>query len=214
MAVSPFQLWCDGAPITSGVRSGSTVTITTSSTHNLVTGSYVQIAGFTGSVGSTFNGVYQATSTSGTTFTFSAAGSAGTAVTTSTLTSEAYSLDLMNPITNYAAASRPNALYISLESLSLSASGDGDPSSIGFTVYQDVTPATGPWFLNVPDQTRIRLVNANTGDAPVAGKTYFRGFVQDLASRINESGQGTITDISGLDVNALLDRVVVYGDVR
>jgi len=212
--VAPFQLWMDGAPVTSGIRSGSTVTITTSSQHNLVTGSFVQIQGFTGDVGSTFNGVYTATSTSGTTFTFSAAGSAGTAVTTSTRTAEAYSLDLMSPLGNYAAAARPNALYISLESLNLSASGDGDPSAIKFTVYQDVTPSAGPWFLQVPDQTRIRLVNGNTGDAPVSGKTFFRGFVQELSARINESGQGTITDVSGLDVNALLDRVVIYGDVR
>jgi hypothetical protein len=31
---------------------------------------------------------------------------------------------------------------------------------------------------------------------------------------MNGSGQGTIADVTGVDVNALLDRVVVYGEVK
>lgn len=213
-AVAPFQLWLDGATISSGVRSSGTVTITTLSDHNLVTGSYIQVEGFTGAIGSTFNGVYQATSTSGTTFTFPSAGSAGTAVTTATLTTEAYSIDLMSPLGNYGTASRPSALYVDLGSLNLAASGDGEPATIGFRVFQDVTPSTGPWFLDIPDQVRVRLVKANTGSTPGTGSGYFRGFTQNLSSQINESGQGTITEVTALDVNALLDRVIVYGTVR
>lgn len=212
--VAPFQLWLDGPTIASGVRSNGTVTITTLSDHNLVTGAFIQMEGFTGAIGATVNGVYQATTTSGTTFTFASAGSAGTAVTTTTLTTEAYSIDLLSPLANYGTAARPSALYVSLGSLNLAASGDGEPSTIGFSVLQDVTPSTGPWFLDIPDQVRVRLVKADTGAAPGTGAGYFRGFTQSLSSRINESGQGTITEVTALDVNALLDRVIIYGTVR
>lgn len=213
-ALAPFQLWVDGPAISLGVRSGSTVTITTSSAHGIVTGSYVQMAGFSGAAGSSFNGVYSATVTSGTTFTYSAAGSAGTAVTALSLTSEVFSYDLLNPLNNYATADRGSALFVPLESLQMSASGDGEPAQINFTVIQQDTPNSTPWFLSTPDQTRIRLVKANTGDVPATGQGYFRGFVQNINARMTGSGQGTIADISGLDVNALLDRVIVYGTVR
>jgi len=98
MATAPFQLWLDGAAIATAVRVSSTVTITTSSAHGIVTGSYVQMAGFSGTAGSTMNGVFEATVTSGTAFTYTAAGNAGTAVTAISLTSEVFSVDILNPL--------------------------------------------------------------------------------------------------------------------
>ncbi|CAB4189323.1 hypothetical protein UFOVP1184_21 [uncultured Caudovirales phage] len=214
MATAPFQLWLDGPSISTAIRVSSTVTITTTSSHGIVTGSYVQMAGFTGAIGTTMNGVYLATVTSGTSFTVSSAGSAGTAVTAISLTSEVFSYDLLNPLNNYANGDRGSALFVPLESLSMSASGDGEPAQINFTVIQQDTPNSTPWFLTTPDQTRIRLVKADTGAVPATGQGYFRGFVQNISARMTGSGQGTIADISGLDVNALLDRVIVYGTVR
>jgi len=214
MATAPFQLWLDGASVATAIRVSSTVTITTSSAHGIVTGSVVQLGGFSGTAGTTMNGVYTATVTSGTTFTVSAAGSAGTAVTAATLTSEFFSFDLMNPLINYATADRGSAIFVPLESLSMSASGDGEPATIGFTAIQDDTPSSTPWFLTLPDQSRLRLIKADTGVAPVAGQGYFRGFIQNINARLTGSGQGTIADITCIDVNGLLDRVVIYGDVR
>lgn len=214
MATAPFQLWLDGASVATAIRVSSTVTITTSSAHGIVTGSVVQLGGYTGSVGTSINGVYTATVTSGTTFTVSSAGSAGTAVTAASLTSEFFSFDVLNPLINYSSTDRGSALFVPLESLAMSASGDGEPSQINFTVIQDDTPSSTPWFLTIPDQTRIRLVKADTGATPASGQTYFRGFIQNIGSRITGSGQGTISDITGLDVNALLDRVVISGQVK
>lgn len=214
MATAPFQLWLDGPSIATGIRSASTVTITTSSAHGIVTGTYVQVAGFSGTAGTTMNGVYQVTVTSGTSFTYTSAGTAGTAVTAASLTAEAFSYDILNPLVNYDSTARGSALYVPLESMQMSASGDGEPSTIGFTVLQDDTPGSTPWYLTIPDQTRIRLVKANTGAAPVAGQTLFRGFLQNVDASLNGSGLGTIVAVTGQDVNALLDRVVVYGDVK
>ena len=79
MATAPYQLWIDIAPISTAIRVASTVTVTTASSHSLTTGAYIQMAGATGTAGTSLNGVYQATVTSGTTFTYTAAGTAGTA---------------------------------------------------------------------------------------------------------------------------------------
>jgi len=212
--LAPFELWIDGAPIASAIRANGTVTITTQSEHGIVSGTYVQLGGFTGNVGSSISGVYPITVTSGSAFTVVSAGTAGTAVASADARlAEFFSFDLMSPLANYSTAARPSALYVELDSLQLSASGDGEPATINFRVLQDVTP-TKPWFLCVPDQTRIRLAKTTTGSAPASGETFFRGFVVNLSTSINASGQGTETDVSGLDVTALLDRVIVYGTIR
>jgi hypothetical protein len=96
----------------------------------------------------------------------------------------------------------------------MSFSGDGEVASINFTVVQDDTPSSTPWWLTFPDQSRLRLVKADTGSAPAAGQTLFRGIVQGINARMTGSGQGSVADISGDDVNALLDRVIIYGTVR
>lgn len=212
--LAPFQLWIDGPSISTAIRVASTVTITTQSSHGISTGAYVEVGGFSGTAGTTMNGVYQATVTSGTVFTYTAAGSAGTAVTAASLTTEYFAYDLLNPLINYSGTARDTALYVPIDSLSCSSSGDGEAASISFTVMQDDTPSTGPWWRTIPDNTRIRLVKQSTGSAVLAGQTTFRGFVQSISSRMNGSGQGTIADISGDDVNSLLDRVVIYGDIR
>jgi hypothetical protein len=190
MAVAPFQLWIDGPSISLAVRAASTVTITTSAAHGISTGSYVQLDGFAGTIGSSLNGVYQATSTSGTTFTVTSAGTAGTATTAAALTTEYFSHDVLNPLVNYSGTARDTALYIPLESLNASFSGDGDTASISFTVIQDSTPSGVPWYSTLPDQTRIRLVKTTTGATPAAGQTLFRGYLQGITARTTGSGLG------------------------
>lgn len=210
MATAPFQLWVEMAPIASAVRVGSTVTITTSSSHGFTTGAYVQIESATGSVGTSLNGVYQATVTSGTTFTYTAAGTAGTAV----VTAAALSYDLFAPLIDYAAANRQSAIYAIPESVQMSATGDGSGASMSFTVAQDDTPAVGPWYTLIPDEARVRLVKANTGTTPAADKSdlYFLSSIRAISARMNGSGQGTTADIDLVDPTAQLDRLVVYGE--
>lgn len=214
MATAPFQLWVDGPSIATTVRVASTVTVTTFTPHGISTGAYVQLDGFSGTAGTTMNSVFQTTVTSGSTFTFTSAGDPGTAVSTTSGTAEVFSYDLLNPLVNYSGTARDTALYVPIDSLSMSFSGDGDAASISFTVIQDDTPNSTPWWTTIPDQTRIRLVKTTTGAVPAAGQTIFRGFVQNISAKMTGSGQGTIADISGNDVNALLDRVVIYGTVK
>ena len=214
MATAPLQLWIDGPAIASAVRTASTVTVTTQSSHGISTGAYVEMGGFSGTAGSSMNGVYQATVTSGTTFTVSSAGSAGSAFTAGNLTYEYFAYDLLNPLVNYSGTARDTALYVPIDSLSCGASGDGEAASIAFTVIQDDTPNSTPWWRTIPDNSRLRLVKQNTGSAIQTGQIFFRGFVQNINARMTPSGQGSIAEVTGDDVNALLDRVIVYGDIR
>jgi hypothetical protein len=192
------------------VRVSSTVTVTTTTPHAVVTGAYIQFGSGLGTAGTSMNGVYSATVTSGTTFTFTAAGSAGTA----DITTAFIAYDLMSPLIDYASAARQAALYVDLDSITMSASGDGSGVTFGVTINQDDTPSDGPWFNLIPDQTRIRLIKANTGATPALDKSdvYFTGSILSLDASINGSGQGTTTDVQLQDANALLERLMIYGN--
>jgi hypothetical protein len=208
MATAPFQLWVDLANVASAVRVSSTVTITTTSEHGLTSGAYVQVANTTGAAGTTMVGVYQVTVTSGSAFTYTAAGSAGTAVVGSAWIAN----DLLNPPDNFAAGTaRQGAMVVPLDSLNLSANGDGSGSSMSFTVMQETTPALGPWYLKIPDNARVRLCQKDTGTAPLAADVRFLGIVASFSVQLTGSGQGTFTDVTLGDANYLLDRVGVFG---
>lgn len=207
MATAPFSLYVDLPALASASRTGSTVTVTTSAAHGLSTGAYVQVEGATGSAGTSMNGVYAVTVTSGSAFTFTAAGSAGTA----TIGSAAVSQDLLNPPINYAVADRQAAAYAIPGSLAMSAAGDGNSSTMSMTVAQDDTPSGGPWWATVPDQARVRLYKTATGTTPADADLYFIGTIANVSATLNGAGQGTLADISIDEVNAILDKLVVIG---
>jgi len=208
MASAPFQLWLDLATVASAIRVSSTVTITTSSEHGLSTGAYVQVGDTTTAAGTSMVGVYQVTVTSGSAFTYTAAGSAGTA----SVGSAWIAADFLNPPINYTAGTaRQQAPVVPLESLNLSANGDGTGSSMSFSVMQENTPSLGPWFLKIPDNTRVRLCQKDTGSTPATTDVRFLGVLASLSSQLTGSGQGTITDVTLGDANYLLDRVGVFG---
>jgi hypothetical protein len=191
MATAPFQLLMDIAPIASAVRVSSTVTVTTTQAHSLTTGAYVEIGNTTGAAGTTMTGVYQVTVTSGTAFTYTAAGSAGTAVVGSAFAA----VDLLNPPINLAAGTaRQTAMIVPPESLQMSANGDGSGAQMSFSVLQESTPAAGPWYNTVPDNTRLRLVQKDTGSTPAAADIRFLGVISAIASQLTGSGQGTLAD--------------------
>ena len=210
MATAPYQLWIDLAPIASAVRVSSTVTITTSTSHGLTTGAYVQVGNTTGAAGTSMVGVYSVTVTSGTVFTYTAAGSAGTATSGSAF----IAYDLLNPPINYTAGTaRQNAMIADITTLNLSSNGDGSGSTMSFDILQEVTPAVGPWFNLVPDNTRIRLVDTDTGATPssTASDVFFLGVMDSVNSELNGSGQGTRTTVQLSDANVVLDRIAVFG---
>jgi hypothetical protein len=223
VATSPYQLWVDLPAVTSAVRVGSTVTISTISPHSIQPGSYIALEGITSTAGTSMNGAWLvATVPSGTTITFASSGTAGTGVVVATLGSgtasqtsysAALSIDLFNPLINYTAANRQSALYVPTDSVQMSASGDGNGSTMGFNVMQDVTPSAGPWFRLIPDEARVRLIQKDTGTSPATdgSDVLFLGTINSTSSKLNDSGQGTESSIEVFDVNALLDRLVVFG---
>jgi hypothetical protein len=208
MATAPFQLWIDLATIASAVRTSGTVTVTTATPHGITTGAYIQMQGATDVAGTSMNGVYQATVASGTTFTYTSSGTAGTGVTGSAC----ISYDLLNPLINYTGAAKEGALYIRPESMQFAISGDGSGASSSITVAQDDVGANGPWFQLIPDQARLRLVKKDTGTTPAedGSDILFTTVVSNITARLNGSGQGVIADIAMQDVTSLLDRVFVY----
>jgi len=208
VATAPFQLWMDLAPIASAVGVSGTVTITTTSSHGITPGAYVQIDGLT-AAGTPFNTVAQvATTPSGTTFTYVTGSSSGTA----TVTTGVISYDLLNPPINYTAGTaRQQALIAAPGDLQLSANGDGTGSSMSLTVLQETTPAVGPWFNLIPDNTRFRLCQKDTGSVPGTADVRFLGLLSQVNSQLTGSGQGTFTSVTLGDVNVLMDRLGVFG---
>ena len=207
MATAPFSLYCDLPSVDKAIRVSSTVTVHTTAAHGLTTGTFVQLEGFTGTAGTSMNAVLSATVTSGTTFTVSAAGSAGTADAGSAVVSR----DLLSPLIDFATADRQAAAYAIPESLTMSAAGDGNSNSMSISVAQDDTPSDGPWWSNTPDQARIRLYKVATGTTPTDADLYFIGTISTINARLNGSGQGQVADISVDEVNAILDKLVVVG---
>jgi hypothetical protein len=69
--------------LTSASRTASTVTIVTTRAHKFSTGYEVIVAGITGAAGTTMNGTFIVTVTDSTTFTYTAAGTAGSGTVTS-----------------------------------------------------------------------------------------------------------------------------------
>jgi hypothetical protein len=75
--------------VASASRTASTVTLTTAAAHGAATGNTVILAGITGTAGTSMNGTFTVTVTSGSVFTYTSAGSAGTG-TISSATGYAY----------------------------------------------------------------------------------------------------------------------------
>ncbi len=215
MATAPYQLWIDCPAVASAVRSGSTVTITTVSNHSIVPGAVIALEGITGTAGTSMNAAWTvATVPSGTTFTFTSAGSAGTAtVLADTDYIAALSQDVLNPLINYTGTDRNSALYVPTESIRMAASGDGAGATMSFSVMQDDTPSAGPWWLLTPDEARVRLIQKDTGTTPATDGTdvLFLGTISSVNAQMNGSGQGSMANITLADANATLDRLVVFG---
>jgi hypothetical protein len=187
-----------------------TATITTVSSHGLTTGAYVQI-GSVDTPSTALNTVAQVTATSGTTFTYTTASGSGTA--SGTAAGSAFcSVDLLNPLSNYASGTaRQYAMTADISRTNLVANGDGSGATMSLTVLQEQTPSVGPWFTLVPDQTRFRFATQDTGSVPGTADVRFLGTLASVSSRLNGSGLGLEADVTLADVNTMLDRVMVYG---
>ena len=214
MPSAPYSLLIDvGAP-RSIIKSGTTVTVTTANTTPIVTGAYVQVGiSDESALGSAVTGVFQVTAVSGTVFTFTASGTAAGTVSSQVTGDGILSMDFLSPPTNYSGTPRLNAPYVEIESLQMSASGDGSSDTMAVAILQDVTPSIGPWFSRIPDDARVRLIKVETGSTPSTAYSdvLFHGIITSVSAELNESGQGSIADVSMEDVNIILDKISVAG---
>jgi hypothetical protein len=202
--------------VASAVRTSGTVTVTTASNHGIVPGAVIALEGLTSSAGTSMNAAWTvATVPSATTFTFVSSGTAGSATSTDDDGNyiAALSQDLLNPLINYGSSARGSALYVPTDSIQMAASGDGAGATMQFSVNQDITPSVGPWYLLAPDEARIRLITKTTGTSPASdgSDVLFIGTIGGVTANLNGSGQGTQANIQVADVNAVLDRLVVFG---
>lgn len=161
------------------------------------------------------NGVWAVTGVTSTTFTYTSAGTAGSATVTS---SGEYigvvSTDLLAPLIDLTVANRRIAPSVNLEGLILAASGDGQGSSFGFTVRQDLVPSSGPFMRLIPDDARVRFVKKDTGQTPASDATdvLFIGVVSSVSLSLNDAGVGATASVQCSDLNSLLERIVVTGE--
>lgn len=209
MAQAPYSLYLDIPKLSTLTVTSGTATLTTASSHGLVIGDWIQLEGV--ATTTLWNNVWQITgAANGTQVSFSA----GTVTGTADLTSAVAARDLLNPLGNYANEYRSNATVVALGSITMSKSGDGSGSSFGFTAIQDVTPSTGPWWTNIPDNARVRLIECATGVKPstTEADVRFKGVVGSVSSGLNGGGQGSICQIGVDDVNIVLDRMTLNGN--
>jgi hypothetical protein len=162
-------------------------------------------------------GVWVVTGVTATTFTYTSAGTAGSATVTS---SGEYigvvSADLLAPLIDLTTANRRIVPYVDLEGLVLSASGDGQGSSFGFTVRQDLVGTSGPFMRLIPDDARVRFVKKDTGQTPASDATdvLFIGVVSSVSLSLNDAGVGAVATVQCSDLNSLLERIVVTGSAK
>lgn len=207
MADAPFSLYVDLPAIASITAASGTATVTTSSAHGLIVGDYIQIEGVTTTTA--WNSVYQISAVASATEAKFVSATTGSA----TITSAIASRNMLNPLANYASAYRSNAVIVPISSVTMGKSGDGGGGSFGFVAIQDATPASGPWFANLPDNARVRLVKAATSSVPSSTESdvQFKGLVSSIDCRLNGGGVGTFCTVSVDDVNILLDKLTVNG---
>jgi len=121
----------------------------------------------------------------------------------------------MNPLSNYSSADKKTAPFVFIDSLNMSASGDGGSSSMSATIVQDVTPSTTPFWSLLPDQTRVRLVKADTLTTPASDSSdvYFLGLISAVSVSKTGGGFGTVAELTIDDVNSVLDKLTVTNRV-
>ena len=152
--------------LTSASRTASTVTIVTTRAHGFTTGYEVVVAGITGAAGTTMNGTFIVTVTNTTTFTYTAAGTAGSGTVTGATVKAGPGTGIIYLQPAATAAGRvqidgPNSLWVSRASVASAA--QSLTNNTGATILLDTastTPTTGTydpksWFNNANDRIAV-----------------------------------------------------------
>jgi hypothetical protein len=188
--------------LTSASRTSSTVTIVTTRAHGFSTGYEVIVAGITGAAGTTMNGTYIITVTDTTTFTYTAAGTAGSGTVTSATVKAGPGSGIIYLQPAATAAGRvqidgPNSLWVSRASVaSVTQSLVNNTSTTIALDTASTTPTTGTydpksWFSNANDRIAIGQAGFYAVTANIAFAANATGR-RILGINVNGSDAGTI----------------------
>jgi|688.fasta_scaffold234611_1 hypothetical protein len=188
--------------LTSASRTASTVTIVTTRAHKFSTGYEVIVAGITGGAGTTMNGTFIVTVTNSTTFTYTAAGTAGSGTVTGATVKAGPGSGIIYLKPAATAAGRvqidgPNSLWVARASVASAAQSLANGASP--TILLDTastTPTSGSydpksWFSNANDRITI-------------GQDGFYQINANLAIAANTTGRRVLTiAVNGADVGSV-----------
>ena len=187
--------------LTSASRTASTVTIVTTRAHGFSTGYEVVVAGITGAAGTTMNGTYIVTVTDTTTFTYTAAGTAGSGTVTSATVKAGPGSGIiyLQPAATTAGRVQidgPNSLWVARASVA--SATQSFTNNTGATVLLDTastTPTTGTydpksWFNAANDRIAI-------------GQAGFYAVTANIAFAANATGRRIVSiNVNGTEVTS------------
>lgn len=153
--------------ISAASRTGSTVTITTSAAHDLEVLYWVTVAGLTGAAGTSMNGTFQVLTKTATQFTYTAAGTAGSATVTGATvkTAPAQGNILLTTSTNGQVIVNPGGISVT------GVSDFGTDVSVGgiihaTTVANDTTTTSDLVLQATGSDIVVQDINASNGTNP------------------------------------------------
>jgi hypothetical protein len=162
----------DTISLTSASRTGSTVTIVTARTHGFATGYEVVVAGITGTPGTTMNGTFIVTVTNTTTFTYTAAGTAGSGTVTGATVKAGPGFGIIYLKPAATAAGRVQIDGDLAVDGNITATGEVQSSSNIYATAYFFTLVSGAPYLWTGAATNARLISAGntagTGGADIA----------------------------------------------
>jgi hypothetical protein len=188
--------------LTSASRTASTVTIVTTRAHGFATGYEVVVAGITGAAGTTMNGTYIVTVTDTTTFTYTAAGTAGSGTVTGATVKAGPGSGIIYLQPSASAAGRvqidgPNSLWLSRASVASVAQSLVNNTSTTIALdTASTSPTTGTydpksWFNNANDRIAV-------------GQAGFYCVAANIAFVANATGRRRLAiEVNGSEVTAI-----------
>jgi hypothetical protein len=198
--------------ISAASRAGSTVTITTSAAHDLEVLYWVKVAGLSGAAGTSMNGTFQVLSKTATQFTYTAAGTAGSATVTGATvkTAPAQGNILLTTATNGNVIVNPGGVLVTGTSdFSGDATIGGDLGLSGdLNIGVSDTSVAGAIIFKGGNGGSIRAFSAGAGNDSVAIKnTDGSAYAPLVADTFFPGGQGSFRlDHDGnFDLNDSLD---------
>jgi hypothetical protein len=213
--------------LTSASRTASTVTIVTTRAHKFSTGYEVIVAGITGTPGTTMNGTFIVTVTNATTFTYTAAGTAGSGTVTGATVKAGPGSGIiyLKPATTTAGRVQidgPNSLWVSRATVASATQSLANNTDTKILLDTASTTPNGDsydpksWFSNANDQITVQqsgmyLIQGAVGFA--ANATSRRGMTLLVNGSVVASTQVAASPANETSLNISTNVYLFSGDI-